>query len=339
MKLSTAILPIVSSLILLTSCGNTMTNQSNIFSSKQVGTWFFPGFGKLEQTLKTTGKIETLNPQWGGISQKGELIINTDPADGYSKKNVELVKKNSSEQYINIVNLTGLISMRSLLQSPVKENKFIADTLKWVKDNDFTGAEVDFELFWEWNPVDKTRYVQFLKKFTIQAHVNDIKIIADLPALAGSHVEKNMPSGFNYREIDSIGLDGVTIMAYDAMYGEKPPFAIQPLSWAKSVAKYASSQFVKTPVTIGVPAYGYRTKVGQLITNPETFTFLDAQQKKGFKAASRDLESGELQWETDGYFYSVNDMTSIRTKLKAFEGQKIMIWQVIDSPMVSPVGS
>jgi spore germination protein YaaH len=337
MKLSKSVLPIVSSLILLTSCGNSMTNQSNIFANKHVGTWFFPGFGKLEQTLQTTGKIETLNPQWGGISQAGELVINTDPADGYSKKNADLVKKNSSNQYINIVNLSGLTSMRSLLQSPVKENKFISDSIKWAKDNDFTGVEVDFELFWEWNNVDKTRYIQFLKKFTAQAHVNGIKIIVDLPAIAGNDVEKNMPSGFNYNEIDKIGLDGVTIMTYDAMYGEKPPFAIQPFGWAKQVSQYASSQFTQTPLTIGIPAYGYQTKVGQPITNPETFTFAEAQNKKGFKAASRDSESGELQWEVDGYFHSVNDMTSIRKKIEAFSGHNIMIWQIIDSPMVTPV--
>jgi spore germination protein YaaH len=337
MKLSKGILPIVSSLVLLTSCGNSMTNQANIFSNKQIGTWFFPGFGKLEQTLKTTGKIETLNPQWGGISQKGELVINTDPADGYSKKNVDLVKTNSTKQYINIVNLTGLTSMRSLLQSPVTEDTFITRSIKWAKDNQFTGIEVDFELFWEWNSGDKTRYIQFLKKFTAQAHVNGIKIIADLPALAGSDVEKNMPSGFTYKEIDQIGLDGVTIMAYDAMYEQKPPFPIQPLSWAKHVSQYATSQFAKTPVTIGIPAYGYRTKVGQPITNPETFTFAEAQKKPGFKTAKREPDSGELQWVEAGYFYSVNDMESIQTKINAFSGHKVMIWQVIDSPMVTPI--
>jgi spore germination protein YaaH len=334
---SKSILPIFSSLILLASCGNSMTNQSNVFSNKNVGTWFFPGFGKLEQTLQTTGKIETLNPQWGGISQKGELVINTNPADGCSKKNVDLVKKNSSKQYINIVNLTGLTSMRSLLQSPVKEDKFINDSIKWVKDNQFTGIEIDFELFWEWNAVDKIRYIHFLKKFVVNTHLHDIKIIADLPTLTNYEVEKNMPSGFNYKEIDQIGLDGVTIMTYDAMYGEKPPFAIQPLSWAKRMSQYATLRFAKTPVTIGIPAYGYRTKVGQPIASPETFTFLEAQKKSGFKTAKRDPDSGELQWVNDEYFYSVNDLESIKTKINAFSGHQVMIWQVIDSPMVTPV--
>jgi peptidoglycan-N-acetylglucosamine deacetylase len=339
MKPANFVLPVLTAITLLTSCGNSMSNQTNIFSEKRVGAWFFPGFGKLEQTFKTTGRIETLNPQWGGISQKGELVINTDPYDGYSKKNTEIVKSNSSNHYINIVNLSGLSSMRSLLESPVKEDKFISDSIKWVKNNDFTGLEVDFELFWEWNSRDKTRYIQFLKKFTANAHANGIKIIADLPALAGSDVEQNIPSGFTYKEIDQIGLDGVTIMAYDAMYGQKPPFPIQPLSWAKRVSQYASSQFLKTPVTIGIPAYGYRTKADQPITKPETFTFEEAQKMKGIKAAQYDKDSGELQWETDGYFYSVNDMTSIRQKIQAFPGQKIMIWQVVGSPMVTPVGS
>jgi spore germination protein YaaH len=331
MKKILYILPFLLLAIIFLSCSMFKPNKTNVFEDKNVGTWFFPGFDKLEENLKTTGKIGILNPQWGGISDNGQLVIDNDPSDGYSQANADLVNKYSDNQYINIVNLTGISSMRSLLQSPEKQSKFIQNSITWVKDNEFTGVEIDFELFWEWTEQDKAQYIEFLKNFSAQAHQQGVKVLVDLPAISSDI----LPSGLTYKEVDKTGVDGVTIMTYDAMYGEKPPFALQPLDWAKSVKDFAKSQFTNTEVTFGVPSYGYSSKAGEEIQKPETFSYLEARSKPGFKNAKRDNKSGELQWEKDGVFYSINDLESIQTKIKIFEGEKVMIWQLMDSPMTN----
>lgn len=179
----------------------------------------------------------TVEENGSGISLKGSLQI---------WKDFEAVLPPSIPTYLTISgdpNFTYLT-----LSSESTQHAFISNLLTLLKDNNFTGVDIDFEALGSSN---RDLFTSFIRNLSAALKPEGKEVHVTVEA----RIANNVP--MDWRALGQIA-DEVRIMAYDyhsRQTGEPGPIA--PLGWVKEVVDYAVTVIPIHKVVIGLGNYGY----------------------------------------------------------------------------------
>ncbi|MGI6487272.1 MAG: glycosyl hydrolase family 18 protein, partial [Syntrophothermaceae bacterium] len=112
-----------------------------------------------------------------------------------------------------------------LLNSPGNRKNLITNLKKVVKEHNFDGVNIDFEMI---APEDKDSFTGFLKE--LKAGLGWDKTVS--VAVFARTGKENWPTPYDYKALGQV-CDLVVIMAYDYSYNQAGPVA--PLDWCGQV--------------------------------------------------------------------------------------------------------
>jgi len=160
------------------------------------------------------------------------------------------VKKLAYERNIKtyaVVTAQHTLSSTVLAEAPLKE-AFIENLLTKIKELNFDGLEIDFEML---NQDDAENYLAFLKELKNRLTPLNLELAVDLEARINNEVT------LDWQRIAETA-DKVRIMAYD--YHSRAtaiPGPISPVGWVQEVLEYALSKIPAQKIFLGLPFYGY----------------------------------------------------------------------------------
>ncbi|WP_378957141.1 glycosyl hydrolase family 18 protein [Pelosinus sp. sgz500959] len=171
------------------------------------------------------------------------------------------------KMYPLITNKTG--STDAVLGDAGIRSKVIDNIVKLVKEKQYDGVNIDFELL---PPKERDNLTAFMAELypKIKA-MNKTLIISVFPQV---DVAEDVSGAYNYPEIAK-NTDFLQIMTYDYHWSTSPkPGPIAPIDWYEKNIKYAIEKCGGPhKVIIGVGAYGYDWVKGK---DGETITYVDA---------------------------------------------------------------
>lgn len=297
-----------------------------------IGAWFFP----ICEDNQATSQIHRLNldvisPQWGQLGSEGELKISEGPCDAFTPELAKGLKRYSSEQYINIVNISDIEKMRLLINNQDKIDQFIDESLNFVNKVEFTGVEIDFEGYAKWTREDMEKYIDFCEQLISRYHEQGKQVRIDMPAYDATY----KPEHYNYEQVAQLNADGFVVMLYEEQWGKMPPYPVSTNDWIQSVTKEVFETFgeKKNKIIAGINSYGYKArqntpidvKIDDYITTTET------TQQPGISSAQRDYRSGDLYFKQNGVYYYFSDVETMQTRvalIKALGYEEVSVWRL-----------
>lgn len=301
-----------------------------ISKPEQLMAWIYPGEPSCDAPAEfSKQKIHILKPEYFAIID-GNLILLTEDehgCNGFSKKNVEELKKYSEEQFVTVAG-ADVENIASFLDLEIANGKSIDELVDFVVENNLTGIEIDFEDFSAWDEDLYQKYQDFLQILGDRLHQNSKKLMIDGPAISN-----DIEQGYfiwRYADFKNLPIDSIVVMAYDYQYDHGPGSPIAPLHWLREIVKWVSSDLGGTEkLTIGLPSYGYKAEIGT--QNFELLNYEQISREPGFESARRDESSGEMTWSHDGFIYFYNDSKSLDQKKSVLNQQdinSISVWHL-----------
>ncbi|GAA1987379.1 ricin-type beta-trefoil lectin domain protein [Catenulispora subtropica] len=305
------------------------TTTASAAAPIQVQEWLYPGpVGNVTCSAPAEyadGRVQNgiLKAEYIDIDTDGSpyTLLASNPAyacNGYSTANAADVKAHSAQQYVT-VSLADLPSEEALTGTKAKRAAAISTITTFVKNIGFTGADVDFENYWDWTGDDQANYYSFLTELAAGLHAAGLKLQVEGPP--------DTTTGFNYGTVLADGVDQVVMMTYDDEY-QSPVgstcLAFSPYAWMQDLLTSALAQIPaaqQSRFVAGLPAEAYAaTNKCQNITG--NLTVKDMTKAPGYSsdpaviASRRDPGSGEIRWSSSGTFYDYVDQTALDAKLQ-----------------------
>lgn len=167
---------------------------------------------------------------------------------------------NGTRWGVTIVNLDQN-SIAKNINNPTHQTTIINNTIKLMKDNDFTDLNIDLEYVGSSDPTLQKDFTAFIQKFTTAVHNEIPSSTVTFDAFADS-VKK--PRIFDMQALGQI-LDSVVIMAYDFHRpSSQTAGPVAPLNGKErynyDVQTAVTDYLTKVPpnkILLGVPFYGY----------------------------------------------------------------------------------
>lgn len=156
------------------------------------------------------------------------------------------------------VNETGAFSTalsNAILASPEKQQDLIQEICRILRQKDYQGVDVDFELI---DPQYAQAYVEFLG--ALKKALGDFPLFVAVAPKINAKQPGIFYEGHQYQGIGQVA-DGVLLMTYEWGYPEGDPMAIAPISGVRQVLDYAITEIPPEKLLLGVPTYGYNWKV------------------------------------------------------------------------------
>lgn len=284
--------------------------------------WIYPGEPACAAPdTFTNEKIYTLKPEYFTVTSKGALTfltVQNAGCNGYSAANVALVKANSVEQFVTVS--AGYAAMKALVNNAANVKTAISTLTQFVKQNCFTGVEIDFEGYWSWTAKDYTSYLSFITQLGDALHANGAQLMIDGPA---SSENTSSRLQWKYKDFENLPVDYLVLMAYDNQYDLGNGTSISPTAWAIQSANWVQTQISDSNrIVVGIPSYGYHGVLGEFTLAIDTYKQTTAFP--GMELAKRDKGSFEMQWSVDNMFYTFVDEEGLNNKRAAVEaGTKI----------------
>ncbi|MBI2464763.1 hypothetical protein HYV64_01355 [Candidatus Shapirobacteria bacterium] len=294
--------------------------------------WIYPGSPSCNamKEIADGREIDVLKSEYFDINETGEVTLLTENehgCNGYSKENINLIKKYSKQQYVVIS--ANHIDMRVLFADEKKVKKVIDTLVEFIETQGLSGIEVDFEDFSSWTKVDYANYKKFVTDLGTTVRDKGKLLMLDGPPIT-AETQLNYP--WNYADFDKLPVNFLLVMAYDYQYdGEKNSY-VAPNDWVEKNVKYIMSQVDPKKLVVGVPAYGYHfNDKGQII--------LDTQEQSmkypGYEKASISKKSFEYSWQDKGKFYVTQKEEGLSKKInfiKSLGVKNISIWHLGGNP-------
>ncbi|MGI6604806.1 MAG: copper amine oxidase [Firmicutes bacterium] len=126
-------------------------------------------------------------------------------------------------------------------------DQLISDIVQLLKDEGYTGVNIDFEMVRESDGANLTTFIQRLGE---AVHAAGKKLALSLPA----RTETGWHRAYDYAALGRVA-DQVAIMAYDYAPGTAGPQATLP--WVRQVVDYTLERIPAHKVLLGLPLYGY----------------------------------------------------------------------------------
>lgn len=300
-------------------------------SGLTVMAWLYPGSAacSAKQEYQDGRVIDVLKPEYFTVGEDGRVVLLTEAArgcNGYSAKNAADVRAHSSEQFVTV---SGLVDgIRALATSEERRAEATQTLVSFVVDANFTGVEIDFEDYGNWDESLYQGYLSFLTELGDALHARGKKLMVDVPPISNA-----TEAGYyvlTYEDVAATPADYIVIMAYDYQFDHGAGSALAPDAWVRAIiarAKAAISD--RSRIVIGIPSYGYSGATGAFAVRRHSYA--DLAKVPGFDAATRDPSSHERMFEAGGKSYVYVDAEALDAKLALIRAEgitAISVWSL-----------
>lgn len=211
------------------------------FQQREVFGYYAESYSGDSRALKSfaqnTKKITSIAPFLFRVNKHGEI-------NGQHKPQLIQLAKSAGVKILAVV--TNIDSstfsketVSSLLRSKTARSKAITEILNLLKENGYSGVNIDFEAV----PVaDRPYLTAFFRELSATLHANNLLVTAALPAKTAKEEWSAWSGAYDYQAIAPY-LDLAVIMSYDQHYANGPagPVAAQP--WVEQVINYSLRHF------------------------------------------------------------------------------------------------
>lgn len=169
----------------------------------------------------------------------------------------EIARNNNATLMMVVTNLEeGQFSddlARVILTDEDLQNKLLDNIIEIANDKNFTDVHFDLEFI---RPIDKDRYIDFLKK--AKARLANEGILMSV-ALAPKTSKEQVGNWYEAHDYEAIGkiADFVVLMTYEWGYSGGPPLPVSPLPNVREVVEYAMTEMPASKIMLGQNLYGY----------------------------------------------------------------------------------
>lgn len=289
--------------------------------------WVYPGNPSCNaQNEYSDGRlIHTLKPEYYTVLSDGTLRLKTVAVDGcnaYSASNASSIKEHSQQQFVTVSG--GISNIRKLFSSNSLQNSAITTLVNFAVQIGFTGIELDWEGFGDWTATDYSNYKNFVTSLQNSLHEKGKLLMIDAPAISDATYQ----GYFNFKYEDFTHIDYVAIMAYDFQYDFGVGEPVAPDFWITNVVKWAKNKLPLDKIIIGVASYGYHGVVGSYDVLIDTYS--QSSTYSGFSTRKINAD-GEGAWIKDGIYYSVQEVSTIDSKMELLESlgvKSISFWHL-----------
>lgn len=233
--------------------------QKPFVSRPSVGGFYVndPGGNDSFTSLKAHAQLlNEIYPLWYHVKSDGSLKEEPNPeAIAFARKNgVKIIP------LINVVPNTD-----DVLVNPAAMDNAINNIVRVVKENNYDGADIDFEFVPTTGRqdfrADRDKLTLFMKN--LHAKLQPMGKETHMAVLPHVGVTPEMSGVYDYGGLAPY-VKRVTIMCYDHSQAGSPPGPLAPFSWVESNIKTAISQgFKASQICLGVATYGYDWPAGK----------------------------------------------------------------------------
>lgn len=297
--------------------------------------WWYPGEPACSAVTEAKAlNLDIVKPEYFVIRDGGVFEFMTEEkygCNGYSKKNIEAVKKLADRQFV-MVSASYAQDMDIFLKTDEETNRYTNQLVAFAVNENFTGVELDFEDFGGWTPEIYTRYKAFVSRLGTELRQNGKELMIDLPAVR-SVAEENWYV-LRMADLERLPVDYFVIMGYDYQYDHGVGESVAPLEWLAEVVLFAQQRIEDdSKLVIGIPSYGY---IGNLRTGKiEIVTEEQARKHPLYSQAKRLEESQEYMAKNRTEVLVFQDSVSIDAKVDTVAKNgigKVSIWHLGGNP-------
>jgi spore germination protein YaaH len=236
--------------------------------------------------------------------------------------------------YPLVTNKTG--STDAVLGDPGTRSKVINNIVAVIRDKNYDGVNIDFELL---PPKHRDNLTAFMAELypKMQA-INKTVIISVFPQV---DVAQDVSGAYNYPELAK-NCDFLQIMLYDRHWATSPPGAVAPIDWYEKNIKYAIDNAGGAhKIIAGVSAYGYDWPKGG--GEAETVTYVDAivrAEKNGAKIMyDESSQAPHFTYNNHEVWFEDTKSTSAKLDVVAkYDPAGIAIWRLgQEQPEIWPI--
>jgi spore germination protein YaaH len=142
----------------------------------------------------------------------------------------------------------------AILRSPALTRDHIAAIVALVDRQNDAGIDIDYE---DLPPGDRAAYTRFVTELAAALHARGkVLSVAVFPQTGSATAGSKVTAAQDYAAIGKVA-DQVRIMGYNYHWASSGSGAVAPVSWVRSVLKYATTQMPASKVVLGIPLFGY----------------------------------------------------------------------------------
>ena len=230
--------------------------------------WTFPDGQKMNEDIENN-YFHTIKPIWFHVVTDGTHTLRdsgTYGTFGYNASNTELIRENSTEQFVTSSGSDPDIHV--LTASPTLSATAIAQMVGFATSSHFTGIELDWEGFNSWTATETANYFAFVDKLSKSAHANGLKTMIYVPPIWNTAANRESGSGdewdsansssyytLTYDMVNKSSADYIVIPAYDYQFDYSNDRPNAPLKWMQDIANFAKSKITDHDrLIMGMPA-------------------------------------------------------------------------------------
>lgn len=202
--------------------------------------------------------VNEVSPWIYGLSSTGAVMPQY-PANlaGAIKADMTSLRAAHMRLVPSIANITGgkwdYQAVSRVLHNPALARQQIDSIVGLVQREKYAGIDIDYE---ELHAGDRQPFDQFVSQLAAALHAHGkVLSVAVFPQQQGP----SSSAANTAQDYAAIGraADQVRIMGYNYHWANSGAGATAPVSWVRSVVKYATSQMPASKVVLGIPLYGY----------------------------------------------------------------------------------
>jgi spore germination protein YaaH len=243
------------------------------------------GFPSLKKLYKD---ISVLMPYWYTVNTDGSLKVS---AVGLEPEVIKFMREHPEIKLLPLVNKDP--SSQVVLTDPTTRKTAVDNIVKTVKENNFNGVNIDFELLPANNRDDLTVFIRDLAQ---QLHSQNKMVSASvMPKLDGL---EEIGAAYDYGALGKL-CDFVTIMTYDKHSAGSKPGSVSPYKWVEKNIKEALKYIPADKLVVCIGAYGYDWPV-PTVGETKYIGMREAQQRA-------DSHKAKVRWDDESqsafFFY------------------------------------
>lgn len=222
-----------------------------------------------------------------------------------------------------ITNKTGATD--AVLGDPAIRTKVTDNIVKIVKERNYDGINIDFELL---PPKQRDNLTAFMAElYPKMKAINKTVIISVFPQV---DVSEDVSGAYNYPELAK-NSDFLQIMLYDRHWATSEAGAIAPIDWYEKNLKYSiENAGGANKIIAGVGAYGYDWVKGK---DAETITYVDAiarADQKGVKIEYDEAsQAPHFKYDDHEIWFENDKSTSAKLDIVAkYNPVGIAVWRL-----------
>jgi len=141
-----------------------------------------------------------------------------------------------------------------VLQSPARTRAQVAAIVALVDKQKYAGIDIDYE---DLPAASRQAFTRFVTELAAALHAHQkVLSVAVFPQTSSATAADQVTGAQDYAAIGRVA-DQVRIMGYNYHWANSGSGAVAPVSWVRSVLKYATSQMPASKVVLGIPLFGY----------------------------------------------------------------------------------